>query len=190
MENRKARIRNYNHFHKLMPLLGILMLCSTCGYKIRGAAAGFPSGIESIGIPTFVNATSQYKIEQLITSAVLEEFRIRTSAPVNSNKSDVDSVLLGEIRDVSSVPVAFGTQKIGNQTFGSAFLVTVRARVRWVRAKDSVVLWHNENFLHRERYILNSNVQDFFSEENPALQRLARDFAGELASSILDRSTP
>jgi hypothetical protein len=99
-------------------------------------------------------------------------------------------MLLGEIKDMSSTPIAFGTQKIGNRTFGSAFLVTVRISVKWVRSKDSAVLWQDENFIHRERYILNSNVQDFFSEENPALQRLAKDFAGRLAGSILDRPTP
>lgn len=190
MRNQKIKIVNSNRFHKLIPLLGILLLCAACGYRVRGAAAKLPGGMESLGIPTFVNDTNQYKIEQIITSAVLEEFRIRTRAPVRSTKSDVDSILLGEIREVSSTPVAFGTQKIGSQTFGSAFLVTVRASVKWVRSKDSAVLWQNDNFLYRERYILNTNVQDFFSEENPALQRLARDFALSLASTLLDRSSP
>ena len=125
-----------------------------------------------------------------MTAAVLDELRIRTRVPINSSKSGVDSMLLGEIKDMSSTPIAFGTQKIGNRTFGSAFLVTVRISVKWVRSKDSAVLWQDENFIHRERYILNSNVQDFFSEENPALQRLAKDFAGRLAGSILDRPTP
>lgn len=190
MRNRKGNTIDSRRSYKLFFLLGLALLCCGCGYKIRGSAAKIPSGIESIGIPTFVNNTSQFKIEQLITAAVLEEFRIRTRAPVHSSKADVDSVLLGEIRDVNSVPVAFGTQKIGNRTFGSAFFVTVRVSVKWVRKKDSAVLWQNENFLHSERYIINSNVQDFFSEENPALQRLARDFAGRLVSSILDESAP
>ena len=190
MGSRKAKILYPNRFHKLIPLLGIALFCGACGYRVRGAAAKLPGGMESLGIPTFVNDTSQYKIEQIITSAVLEEFRIRTRAPVRSGRSDVDSVLLGEIREVSSIPVAFGTQKIGNQTFGSAFLVTVRASVKWVRARDSAVLWQNDDFLHRERYILNTNVRDFFSEENPALHRLARDFALSLASAMLDQPTP
>ncbi len=190
METRKGTIFDFSRFHKLIFLLWMTLFCSACGYRIRNAVAEFPAGIESIGIPTFVNSTSQYKIEQLITAAVLNEFRIRTRAPVNSSRKNMDSVLLGEIRDVSSVPVAFGTQEIGNRTFGSAFLVTVRVSVKWVRARDNAVLWHNDDFLHTERYVLNSNIHDFFSEENPALQRLASDLAGRLAGSILDRSTP
>jgi len=59
-----------------------------------------------------------------------------------------------------------------------------------VRAGDNAVLWQNDDFIHSERYVLNSNIQDFFSEENPALRRLADDLAGRLAGSILDRSAP
>lgn len=190
MGNPRGQVFNSNHLYKLIPLLAIALLGAACGYRVRGAAVKLPDGMESLGIPTFINDTSQYKIEQIITSAVLKEFRIRTRASVRSGRSNVDSVLLGNIREVSSIPVAFGTQKIGNQTFGSAFLVTVRASVKWVRARDSAVLWQNQNFLYRERYVLNTNVQDFFSEENPALQRLARDFALSLASTLLNQPTP
>jgi hypothetical protein len=183
------RIR-MNCFEKLCLLLGVALLASACGYHTRSAVAKLPSGIESLGIPTFRNSTTQYKIEQLLTSAVLREFTLRTRAAINSRSTDVDSVLLGEIRGVSSVPVTYGTQTAGSQTFGSAFLVTVRVGVKLMRLSDSAVLWQNNDFLYRERYVLNTNVQDFFSEENPALERLAKSFAASLASTILDRSTP
>jgi hypothetical protein len=172
-----------------LPLWVALLACS-CGYHARSAVTRLPAGIESLGIPTFRNLTPQYKIEQLITSAVLKEFMLRTRAPINSNKAGVDSVLLGEIRSVSSTPVTYGNQTVGSQTFGSAFLVTVQLGVRLIRLKDSTVLWRNDDFLYRERYVLNTNVRDFFSEENPALERLAKDLAASLASTILDRPMP
>jgi hypothetical protein len=143
-----------------------------------------PSGIQSIGVPTFENLTGQHKIEQMVSSAVLKELSLRTRIPVNSNKTGVDSVLLGEIREVSSTPVTFGLE-----TFGSAFLVTVRISIRLMRLSDSSIIWQNEDYIYRERYTLNSKVRDFFSEENPALNRLAGDFATSLVSTILDRST-
>jgi hypothetical protein len=177
-------------FAKLFLLAGIALFSSACGYHMHSAVAKLPSGIQSLGIPTFRNLTAQYKIEQLITSAVLREFTLRTRASISSKSKDVDSVLLGEIRGVSSVPVTYGTQQIGSQTFGSAFLVTVRVNVRLIRLSDSAVLWQNDDFLYRERYVLNANVRDFFSEENPALERLAKSFAASLASTILDRPTP
>jgi len=170
--------------------IGILLFGCACGYRVRSSAGTLPTGMQSLGIPTFQNLTGQYKIEQIISSALLKEFSLRTKARVNSSSSGVDSVLLGEIRNVSFVPVVFGSQTTESQTYASAYLVTVQMGVKLLRTKDSAILWQNEDFLFRERYILNSKVRDFFSEENPALERLARDFAASLASTILDRTTP
>ncbi len=86
---------------------------------------------------------------------------------------------------MSSSPVTFGSD-----TFASAFLVTVQMSVKLVRTSDSKVLWENNNFLFRERYALNSKLADFFSEENPALERLSREFASSLVSTILNSSIP
>ncbi len=171
-------------------IIGLLILGCACGYRVRSSTANLPFGMKSLGIPTLRNLTSQYKIEQIITSALLKEFSLRTKARVDSSDADVDAVLLGEITDVSSVPVAFGSQEDGAQTFASAYLVTVRLAVRLVRLRDSTILWENNNFLYRERYALNTSVRNFFSEENPALERLARSFAASLASTILERSLP
>lgn len=184
MNRIKCKSFNPKSFGICLCLLGTGLLFSTCGYRVRGAVGTLPHEIQSIGIPTFENLTSQYKIEQMISSAVLKEFSLRTRIPVNSSKSGVNSVLLGEILEVSSTPVTFGLE-----TFGNAFLVTVRMSVRLKRLPDSSIIWQNENYIYRERYILNSKVRDFFSEENPALNRLSRDFAASLVSTILDRST-
>jgi hypothetical protein len=163
-------------------LLGLALFCSSCGYKVHSSVKSLPQGIQSLGIPTFSNRTPQYRIEQRMTTALLREFGTRTRMPVNSSAEGVDAVLTGEIRNISSSPVTFGTD-----TFGSAFLVTLQISVKLVRLKDSAVLWEDQGFLFRERYVLKSNVKEFFSEENPALDRLCKSVASSLASTILDR---
>jgi len=140
------------------------------------------AGITSLGIPTFQNQSPNYRLEQRITGAVLKEFAARTRTPVNSSSSGVDAILVGEIRSFSSTPVAFG-----ENSFASTFLVTVQLAVKLVRTSDSSVVWENPDFLFRERYVLNPDVTEFFSEENPALDRLAREFAETLVSTILNR---
>ncbi len=157
-----------------------LLGCVSCGYRVRSSVGTLPTGIQSLGIPTFKNLSPQFKVEQRITGAVLKEFSIRTRTPVNSDATGPDAVLFGEIRNVSSTPVTFGYN-----TFGSAFLITVQISVKLVRTSDKAVLWEEANFLFRERYVLNSKVTDFFAEDNPALDRLARDFATSLVSTIL-----
>ena len=163
-------------------LLSHFVVATGCGYRVAGSVKGLPDGVHSLGIPTFRNSTNQYRLEQQITQAVLKEFSERTRVPVNSSSSGVDAVLLGEIHSVSSSPVTFGTD-----TFGSAFLVTVQIGVKLVRVADGVVLWENPDYLFRERYVFNAKVTDFFSEESPALERLAREFAATLTSAVLNR---
>ncbi len=166
----------------LFLFLGLVLCSSNCGYKVRGAVKPMPQGIQSLGIPTFRNMTPEYRIEQRMTTALLQEFSTRTRIPVHSSSEGVDAVLSGEIRTISLSPVTFGSD-----TFGSAFLVTVQISVKLVRLKDSTVIWEDPGFLFRERYVLKSTVKEFFSEENPALDRLCKAFAASLASTILDR---
>ncbi len=163
-------------------LLTMVGLSSGCGYRVQSSVRSLPAGIRSLGIPTLKNSTAQYRIEQRITSALLREFSMRTRAPVNSSATGVDAVLLGEIRQVLSNPVTYA-----NDAFGSAFVVTVQIAVRLVRTSDSAILWENSDFLFTERYVLNREVSNFFSEEGPALDRLSQDFATSLASTILSR---
>jgi hypothetical protein len=110
-----------------------------------------------------------------------------TISPMSTESTPV---LLGEIVSLTSTPVTFGTQKVDSQTYGATFLISVQISAKLVRLKDSAVLWQNDSFLFREPYVLNANVKDFFSEENPALERLALHFAASLASTILERSAP
>ena len=175
----------YNSAMRHPVLLGMalpLMLCAGCGYQVRSSVRPLPAGVQSLGIPTFTNKSPQYKLEQQLTAAVLREFSTRTRMPVNSASSNVDAVLRGEIQNISSTPVTFGTD-----SFGSAFLISVSISVKLVRTGDGSVLWENPSFLYRERYVLNGKVTDFFSEQGAALDRLARDFAASLASTILNR---
>jgi hypothetical protein len=163
-------------------LLCLMMPLTACGYKVQSSVRNLPAGVRSLGIPTFNNLTSQYRIEQRITSAVLKEFTERTSIPVDSRSTGVDAVLQGEIRLISSSPVTYAVD-----AYGSAFAVTVQVAVKLVRTSDSAVLWENPGFLFTERYVLASKVSDYFSQEGPALDRLSHDFAASLASTILSR---
>lgn len=152
-----------------------------CGYRMRSAVGMLPDDIRSLGIPAFENKTNDYKVEQILTDAVLKEFNRRTRARVLSANTGVDAVLQGEITGIQSSPVTFGSR-----SFGSAYEVRVTASVRLVRSDNSKVIWQDKNFTFRERYTLNRDVNDFFNEENPALERLANSFATSLVSVILE----
>lgn len=176
----RSNMKNTRVANLFLMMLGSVLICGACGYRMTGP--GDLHGIQSLGIPTFKNSTQRYRIEQMITSAVLEEFSARTKIPVNSKDAGVDAVLQGEIRSMSSSPVTFG-----GDTFATAFIVTVQLSARLVRTSDGSVLWEDDSFLFRERYNLNTRTTDFFSEQTPALERLSNEFAATLAGTILNR---
>lgn len=180
-----AAWRSYGTAALHAALVLISILPAGCGYRLRSAVSPLPEGLQSLAIPTFANETQVYKLEQRLTRAVVSEFMSRTRARITAAPEDADAVLYGEIRTLSSNPVTFG-----QDTFGSAFLVTVQTSVRLVRRSDGKVLWENADLVFRERYVLNPRVTEFFSEQNPALERLARDLAGSLAGAILGRRMP
>jgi len=105
-------------------LAGLLLLGGAgCGYRVSGSVKTLPAGVGSLGVPTFRNLTSQYRLEQRVTGAVLKELSVRTRVPVNSSETGVDAVLVGEILSFSSTPVTFG-----NNTFASTFWSPFRSR--------------------------------------------------------------
>ena len=176
-------------FHRICVYLKIALILTAllfpgCGYHVRSAVGRLPDGAESIGIPTFKNLTAEPEIEQILTRALLREFAARTRGRVDSGDSGADLVLLGEVKDVSAVPVTFGAQNSGELTFSSAFQITVRIGAKLVRRRDHAVVWENENFVFRERYLLDSDVRNFFAGDHPAFERLSRNFAASLASVV------
>ena len=49
-----------------------------CGYHTAGHAVTIPDNVRTIAIPAFVNQTQTFKIEQMLTAAVVREFVTRT----------------------------------------------------------------------------------------------------------------
>jgi outer membrane lipopolysaccharide assembly protein LptE/RlpB len=155
---------------------------SGCGYHVAGRGSRLPAGVKTIAVPALENRTARYRIEQRLTGAVIREFLARTSYRVVADPAAADAVLRGEITGLESSAVVFDT------TTGRAttLLVTVRAQVRLEERETHNVLYHNDNFLFREPYQISTDVASFFEEQDPALERMARDFASKLVAAILE----
>jgi membrane-bound lytic murein transglycosylase MltF len=48
------------------------------------------------------------------------------------------------------------------------------------------ILYHSDNFLFRNEYEISTDVTSFFEEQDPALDRLAKDFATRLVAAITE----
>jgi outer membrane lipopolysaccharide assembly protein LptE/RlpB len=154
-----------------------------CGYHVGGQGTALPTNLHTIAIPAFVNKTSRYRVEQKLTGAVIREFLARSSYHVVSDPAAGDAVLNGEVTSLESVVAVF------DSTTGRAtsMLVTVHLKVLLVDRQTKAEIYRNDNFVFRQPYAISSDVPNFFDEQNPALDRLSRDFASQLVAAILEK---
>jgi len=160
----------------------VALSLSGCGYHVAGRSDALPPGIHVIAVPALENATTSYRIEQRLTSATVHEFLAKTPYKVVSNPSAGDAVLHGKVVGLEVVPLLFDTAS-GRAT---TMLVTVKCEVTLTQTSTQKVLYHNDNFLFRNEYELSTNVTSFFGEQDPALDRVARDFAQRLVAAVTE----
>ena len=154
-----------------------------CGYHIAGHANTLPTTIQTIAVPPFDNHTANYRLEDRLTNAVVQEFLARTSYRIVPKPSDADAVLHGEVDAVNNSAEVFDPAT-GRAT---TVLVTVRMKVSLQDRATGNMLYRNDNFVFREPYELSTDVKSFFEEESPALDRLSRDFAARVVADVLEQ---
>jgi outer membrane lipopolysaccharide assembly protein LptE/RlpB len=162
--------------------LAVLVLLSTgCGYHIAGKANLLPSDLRTLAVPAFVNQTQTYKIEQLLTAAVVQEFSTRTTYRVVTQPDSADAVLRGTVLTTSTTPLTYDS-KTGR---AASVLVIVSMSVS-LKDKQGKVLYQNPSYVFREQYQVSQELSSFFEEDSPAFQRLSREFARTLVSNVLE----
>ena len=163
-------------------VLILLAISTGCGYHTAGHAGQLPENVKTIAVPAFVNETSTYRIEQMLTSSVVREFTTRTHYHLlNTPGEAADATLRGTVLSTSASPLTY------NSTTGQAasVLVVVSVRVS-LTDRQGKVLYQNPSYLFREQYEVSQDLASFFEEDSPAFRRLSQDFARTLVSNILE----
>lgn len=167
-----------------MKRLAILlpMLCAGCGYHVAGTTDALPKTVDTIAIPAFGNVTTQYKLSDLLASAVTREFISRTRYHITADPKDADAVLTGAVVNYVSYPT------IVDNNSGRNTAVQVIATVSLtLRDRAGTVLFSRPSFEVRERYEISIDPRNYFDESEPALQRVSRDVARSVVSAVLEK---
>jgi outer membrane lipopolysaccharide assembly protein LptE/RlpB len=167
----------------LTALLAMACICFLgCGYHTAGHAVQLPNNVRTIAIPAFVNDTQTYKIEQMLTAAVVRELVTRTHYHVlNEADQAADATLRGTVLSSYASPLTYDSQT-GR---AASVLVIVGMKVS-LTDKQGKVLYQNPSYVFREQYQVSRELSSFFEEDSPAMQRLSREFARTLVSNILE----
>jgi outer membrane lipopolysaccharide assembly protein LptE/RlpB len=159
-----------------------MMLLTSCGYHVVGRTSSLPSGWKTIAVPAFINRTTHYRIEQRLTAAVIREFLARTSYKIVQNEEAADGILHGEVLTIETNPILFDATT-GQVT---TMLVTIHAKVSLVSRADEKTIFKNDDLVFREEYQISGNVSNFFEEQNPALDRMSREFAARVVGDVVE----
>lgn len=158
------------------------LVLAGCGYHVAGHAAHLPADWKTVAIPAFQNHTTHYRIEQRFTEAVIREFLARTKYRIVQDTASADAVLRGEVLSIETTPLLFNAAT-GEVT---TMLVTVHAKVALQDNHTQQPVYENADMVFRQEYQISTDVNSFFEQQDPALERMSRDLASHIVSNVLE----
>jgi outer membrane lipopolysaccharide assembly protein LptE/RlpB len=171
-----------------LAMVAVSVTAAGCGYHVAGRNDSLPKNIHVIAVPALENKTTSYRIEQKLTTATVHEFLAKTPYKVVSDPANGDAVLRGKVLSLEAVPLLFDTAT-GRAT---AMLVTLKCEITFEERETGKILYHTDNFLFRSQYEISTDpgnrdsVTNFFEEQDPALDRMAQDFAARLVAAVIE----
>jgi hypothetical protein len=170
-------------------LLAVALVLPGCGYRVAGHSSVLPKNIHTIAVPALENKTTSYRIEQRLTAATVHEFLAKTPYRIVSDPNGGDAVLRGKVLSLEVLPLLFenSTPTVpANVTRATTMLVTMKCEITLEDRESGKTLYHTDNFIFRNQYEISTDVKSFFEEQDPAIDRLAADFAARLVAAVTE----
>jgi Lipopolysaccharide-assembly len=163
--------------------LGAGLGLSSCGYHVAGKNNLVPKSVSTIAVPPFDNATVHYKLTDLLPQDIGREFISRTKYQIISDPTQADAVLRGTVINYQAFPTLI--DQVTGRTSG--LQVIVRIAVSFTERTTGKVIFNRPYYEAHERYeaAVTNNYQ-YFDESGSAVQRLSKDVARDMVTSILD----
>lgn len=181
--------------------MGAAGLLSSCGYHVGGKADLVPKSIQTIAIPPFANPSIHYRLTDQLPRDIEREFLARTRFKIEHDPRVADAVLNGSINSVATFPTIYDPIS-GKATSVQAI---VSMSITLVERSTGRVLYSNSNFQAKQSFDIaastivspgqssgGTSVNDqisahnFFDESGPAYDRLGRDIARQVVSSVVE----
>ena len=139
-----------------------------------------PAHIKVVAVPAFQNNALRYKVESRFTDAVVNELIHRgRGLRVQGSREGADAVIEGVIKSFN-----YGGVLLDDRGRARIFEVTIEAAVTVRDQTENRVLYDNQNFVFRGEYEFANDPRNFFNEEDPAVQRMVRNFAESIVSLL------
>jgi hypothetical protein len=156
----------------------MLLWLAGCGYRLAARKGDVGSG-KTIAVPTFVNATTNYRIEQHMSEAVRKELARTTHYSVTSTDTG-DVLVRGEVLSYSTNPTVFDDRGRAAQ-----YAITVSLKVLVTETATGKMLLQDDAMAFRENFQISQNAGEFVPEDPAALERLGARFASAVVAALI-----
>ena len=163
-------------------LCAIALFSTGCGYHVSGRSDLLPASIKTIAIPAFGNITGRYRLTDMMARSLTREFITRTRYQVVADENQADAVLKGAV-----VNYLFFPNVVDQDTGRSAGVqVLVVLQLSLYEKATGKVIYTQPSMEVRNRYEIAIDPRAYFEESDLALERVSRDVARTVVSSVLE----
>ena len=160
--------------------LVVVLLSSSCGYRLAGYGSVLPSYIRAISIPVFKNSSSEPNIQKDATDAVRSAF-ISDGRLKVTDTSKADLVMRGTLTNYQLRGVSFSSEDSAEE-----YIVRLGIEVEvYDRIKKRIIF--SQKFTTQWDYRSTSSVVDSESEKQTALKEAYDDLADRLVSTTIEQ---
>ena len=156
---------------------------TSCGYHVAGQANLVPKTVHTVAVPPFGNATVRYKLSDLLPEAISRELISRTHYQIVNDPTQADAVLTGSVVRYTAFPTLIN-QATG-RTSGLQIIVVLNVNLT-ERATGKVIFARPYYEAHQRYELSTTDNYQYFDESGAGIQRLSKDVARDLVSSILE----
>jgi hypothetical protein len=161
-------------------LLALIFVCGFAECYKPITKNQLPARIKTVAVPAFQNNALRYKIESRFTEAVVNELIHRgRGLRVQGGREGADAVIEGVIKSFSYSGVL-----LDDSGRARIFEVTIEAAITVRDQTENRVLYDNQNFVFRGEFEFANDPRNFFNEEDPAVERMAKNFAESIVSTL------
>lgn len=161
-------------------LLALFFVCGFAECYKPVTKNQLPARIKTVAVPAFQNNALRYKVESRFTEAVVNELiRRGRGLRVQGSREGADAVIEGVIKSFS-----YGGVLLDDRGRARIFEVTIEAAVTVRDQTENRVLYDNQNFVFRGEFEFANDPRNFFNEEDPAVDRMAKNFAESIVSTL------
>ena len=141
-----------------------------------------PTHIRTVAVPAFQNDALRFKLESRFTGAGIDDLIHRgRGLKVQGEREGADAVIEGVMKSFT-----FSGVLLDDKGRARIFEVQIVAAVTVRDQTQNRVLYDNQNFVFRGEFEFANDPRNFFSEEDPAVQRMARSFAESIVSTLIN----